>query len=197
VFDVIYHAGYRDTSLLHGPRNDGIAPDGLNGHDDIELGQAVRPVIIGGQAVELGLMSPPQPPDGFQPGVEGAAQIGIPHGSLSGAAAGVAAHDDVLDADQADGEVDGGGGAGIVVGSDDVADVAVHEYLAGLAVAHGGLGNARVGAAQPQHLRLLGLGQGLEQLRLAQGGAVGKYLVARDDAIEGVVWGGGNMGVSV
>lgn len=76
----------------------------------------------------------------------------------------MAADDDHLDLEVGDGVLDDGGGAE-VVGVKDVGDVAVHEDVAGLAVADGGLGYPRVGASYPQDLGRLALGERLEELR--------------------------------
>jgi hypothetical protein len=60
----------------------------------------------------------------------------------------VAAEDDVLNFQVGDGVFDYGSGVDIIRG-DDVRDVAVDEYFAGLQTQEGGFGDAGVGAAEP------------------------------------------------
>jgi len=62
----------------------------------------------------------------------------------------------------------------------------MHEDVAGLAVADGGLGHARVGTANPKNFRRLALAQSLEEFGFAAFRALGKVSVAREDVFEDV-----------
>ena len=64
------------------------------------------------------------------------------------------AEDDVLDLEVGDGELECGGGVD-VGGRDDGSEVAVGENVAGLAAEDGGLGDAGVGAADPDFVVLV------------------------------------------
>lgn len=174
-----------DTTLGDGLLDGVVAADGLQALADVELGKAQGLHVDGLDGVDLALVLAAQVAQGLQPGVESGAQVVVVEGVDGAAALGVAAQHDALDLDGADGEVDDGLAAQ-VAGLDDIGDVAVDEDVAGLAVADGRLGHARVAAAKPQHLGLLALRQRRPQLRLALGGAAGVALVARDDALEGI-----------
>lgn len=84
---------------------------------------------------------------GSQPDVEDAERAVAQSGGHA-SALGVAADDDLLDLEVADGVLDDGEHVG-VGGVDDVCDVAVDEDVAGLEAEHGGLGDAGVRAAEP------------------------------------------------
>lgn len=58
-----------------------------------------------------------------------------------------------------------------------VGDVAVHEDVAGLHAQHGGFGDAGVGAADPEDLGLLALGEGGEEVGFGGRGGFGPLLV--------------------
>lgn len=97
----------------------------------------------------------------------------------------MAANDDPLDLQVADRVLDHARRAEIV-GRDDVGDVAVHEDVAGLAVADGGLGDAAVGAAYPENLWGLAGREAFEEGGVRFGGSSGEGLVPGEDALEGV-----------
>ena len=70
---------------------------------------------------------------------------------------------------------------GEVVGREKVGDVAVHEDFAGLEVEDGGFGDPRVGAAEPEDLRLLAGTEGGEEAWVRGGGAGGPGGVAVEE----------------
>lgn len=129
----------------------------------------------------------------LEPDVEDV-ELVVGQGRLDTSAGSVAAEDNVLDLEVLDAELDGGqqGDVGRV---DDVGDVAQHEDLAGLLVQHGGLGDARVAAANPQDIRRLALGAVLEELGVFGGDVRGPDLVGLEGGGEFVVCGWGR-GVS-
>lgn len=96
-----------------------------------------------------------------EPGVD-QAELLVRKGRLDATARGVTAQDDVLDLQVGDGVLDDRGGVE-VAGVHDVGDVAVHEDVTGLQAQDGGLGAARVGAADPEDLRVLAGGQGRKE----------------------------------
>lgn len=73
-----------------------------------------------------------------------------------------------------------------VAGREDVGDVAVDEDVAGLHAEDGGFGDAGVGAADPEDLRLLALGEGGEEVGVGGGGRFGPLLVLAQGQFEGV-----------
>lgn len=131
-------------ALLDGGRLDDVAALLL----DIELDEAVVAGIVGGDGVELLLVQAVDVADVAQPGVQEAEVLGR-HGGLDAAAAVVAADDDVLDAEVADGVVDDGHDVEVGV-ADEVGDVAVDKGLAGLEAGDLLGGDAGVGAADPE-----------------------------------------------
>lgn len=68
----------------------------------------------------------------------------------------------------------------------DVGDVAVHEDVARVEAEEGGLGDAGVGAAEPEDLRLLALREGGEEVGLGLGGRLGPFLVVLEGDLEGI-----------
>jgi hypothetical protein len=111
----------------------------------------------------------------LEPDVEDV-QLVVGQSGFHASAGSVAAEDDVLDLEVLDAELDGRqqGDVGRV---DDVGDVAQHEDLAGLLAQHGGLGDARVAAANPQDVGRLALGAVLEELGVFGGDVRGPDLV--------------------
>lgn len=91
-------------------------------------------------------------------------------------AAGVAAQDDVLDAQVTDGVLDDRGRAQ-VRRVQDVGDVTVDKDIAGLQAQDGGLGAARVGAADPEDLGALADREAGEEVGLLTGGFGGPFFV--------------------
>ena len=81
-----------------------------------------------------------------------------------------------------------------VRGREDVGDVAVHEDVAGLQAEQGRLGDARVGAADPEDLGLLARGEGGEEARVRVGGRLGPLLVLVQAVLE-VICGRGGGGL--
>lgn len=92
-----------------------------------------------------------------QPRVENA-QFLVAQRRADTTAGGVAAQDDVLDLEMGHRVLDHARRVEIAV-VDDVGDVAVHEHIAWLEPQDGGFRAARVGAADPQNLRLLAEGE--------------------------------------
>lgn len=68
----------------------------------------------------------------------------------------------------------------------DVGNVAVDEDVARLEAADGGFGDAGVGAADPENLGALALGEGGEEVGLFGGGFLGPGLVLGEGAGDGV-----------
>lgn len=101
----------------------------------------------------------------------------------------MAAHDDVLHLDVGEGVGDDALAAE-VGRRQHVGDVAVHEDVAGLEAEDGGLGDAGVGAAEPEDLGLLAGGEGGEEVGVVAGGCLGPLFVLVQGELEGV-WGGG------
>lgn len=104
----------------------------------------------------------------------------------------MSAHDDMFDLEVRDGvgddalAVDVGGG-------ENIGDVAVDEDVAGLEAEDGGFGDAGVGAADPEDLRVLARGEGGEEGGVGGGGGLGPLFVLVEGEFEGVcgVGGGG------
>lgn len=71
-----------------------------------------------------------------------------------------------------------------VRGREDVGDVAVHEDVAGLEAEDGGLGDAGVGAADPEDLGLLARCEGGEEVGVVVGGGLGPLLVLVEAGFE-------------
>lgn len=168
-----------------------ILPQSLHAISHIRLHQPQRP-LFGIQLV------PPmrarqlhsQFPDRSQPGINDA-QFRITQGGSDAAAAGVAAHDDVLHFQVQDRIHDDGLG-GEVRGREHVGDVAVHEDVAGLETQDGGLGDAGVGAAEPEDGWMLAGCEGGEEIGMVVGGCVGPLSVLLQGAGQAV--GGCDMG---
>lgn len=94
----------------------------------------------------------------------------------------------MLHADVGDGVLDHRG-RGQVARVQDVGDVAVDEDVAGLEARDGGLGHARVGAAEPEDLGRLAFGEGGEEGGGVFVGVGVPGFVAGEEALE-CVWGG-------
>ena len=73
-----------------------------------------------------------------------------------------------------------------VGGGQDVGDVAVDEDVAGVEAEEGGFGDAGVGAAEPEDLGLLALGEGGEEVGLVLGGCLGPFFVVLERELEGI-----------
>lgn len=86
------------------------------------------------------------------------------------------ANNDVLDLEIHDGEGDDGLGVE-VPWREDVGDVAVHKDVAGLQAEHGGFGDTRVGAADPENLGLLAGCEGGEEGGVGVSGFLGPLFV--------------------
>lgn len=113
--------------------------------NDVELDEAVISLVLVLDLRELLVVQTVDVADVSQPGVEQSEVLGR-HGSLDTTAAVVAAHNDVLDMQVADGVVDDGHDIEIG-GADQVGNVAVDEHLAGFEAGDGFGGDAGVGAA--------------------------------------------------
>lgn len=77
-----------------------------------------------------------------------------------------------------------------VRGGQDVGDVAVHEDVARLEAEDGGFGDAGVGAADPEDLGGLALGEGGEEVGFGFGEGLGPFFVLVEGVFEGVCGGG-------
>lgn len=140
---------------------------GLDEAEALVRGAEGGPVLVGaGQVAAQGAQRE-------QPGVE-QAQAGVAQGGVGAAAQGVAAQHDVLDLQVHDGVGDDRRG-GDVPRVQHVGDVPVHEHVAGFAAQEGGLGHARVRAADPEDGGGLAFGEGGEELRVGgwEGGRPG------------------------
>lgn len=149
--------------------------------EDVELDEAVVALGLVGDSVELLLVQAVDVADVTQPGVEQAEVLGG-HGGLDTAAAVVAADDDVLDAEVADGVVDDGHDIEVGV-ADEVGDVAVDEGLAGLEAGDLLGGDARVAAADPEILGVLALSEGGEEAGILLGLLGGPGAVVVEEAV--------------
>ena len=98
----------------------------------------------------------------------------------------MAADHNVLDLDVLDRELDDAQQAQ-VGGVDDVGDVAVGEDIAGLEAEDGGLGFARIGAAEPEDLGRLAFGEGGEEFGVGVGGFFGPFVVVLEAQLPRVV----------
>lgn len=96
----------------------------------------------------------------------------------------MAAHDHVLHLQMQDRVHDDGLG-GEVRGREDIGDVAVHEDVAGLEAEDRGLGDAGVGAAEPEEGGMLACGEGREEVGVVVGGCLGPLLVLVEGYVEG------------
>jgi hypothetical protein len=114
-------------------------------HDFVALGVGEVGVAESDAAGAFGMVEP-----GADDGHLGDG-IGV-HGGVHGAAVGVAAEDDVFDAEDHDGVFDGGGDAahGFAVGGDDVAGVADGEEVTGFRVGDHVGDDARIGAGDEE-----------------------------------------------
>ncbi len=82
-----------------------------------------------------------------------------------------------------------------VRGGQHVCNVAVDEDFAGLEAQDRGLGDAGVGAAEPEDLRVLGVGEGGEEFGVLAGAGGGPGFVLLEGLLEGVgVCAGGEGG---
>jgi hypothetical protein len=132
--------------------------------NDVELDQALVARVLVGDGVELRLVQAVDVADVAQPGVEQAEVLGR-HGGGDAAAAVVAAHDNVLDAQVPHGVVDDAHNVEIRV-AHQVGNVAVHKGLAG-SQARDGLGrDPRVAAPDPEVLGRLARRQLVEEVRV-------------------------------
>jgi hypothetical protein len=128
--------------------------DGVVGHEnvdarlDIQLGDAHRTFLIVPDSSELLGVSVSDRLERRQPRVENAAHPSIAESCRSTAAGRVSAKHDVLDLEMCDGVLNHGRGVDIGRG-DDVGNVSVDEYIAGLQAEDCCLRASRVGAAKP------------------------------------------------
>jgi hypothetical protein len=120
-----------------------------------------------------------------EPGVQRCPQVGVAEGRDRAPALGVPAHHHLLHAEMRDGILDDRGGAH-VVGMHAVRDVAVHEDVAGQAVADGRLRDAAVCAAYPQDLGPLALCVVEEGIRICLGGLLREHEISGYDAVDWV-----------
>lgn len=106
------------------------------------------------------------------------------------------AHDDVLHLEVRDGVGDDAAAVEVRRGQD-VGDVAVHEDIAGLEAEDGGLGDAGVGAADPEDLGLLARGEGGEEVRLVVGCCLGPLFVLLQGELESICEGANSVLLAV
>lgn len=176
-----------ETAVLDRVDDSRDAPEVVHASLHVQLGQSILLVLSAQLAQSIGVLLA-NLAHGLEPDVEDV-ELVVGQGGLDASAGGVAAEDDVLDLEVLDAELDGGE-EGDVGGVDDVGDVAQDEDLAGLLVQHGGLGDARVAAADPQDVGGLALGAVLEELGVFGGDVAGPDLVGLERGLEGVIWRG-------
>lgn len=137
-----------DAVDLEAARLDGLQ-DGQVGHQrldaslDVELGYAHGARLGVGDGGQLVRIRSPERSERSQPDVEHAANRRVAEGSVGPTTARVAAQDDVLDLEVGDGVLDHRRRVDVAAGHN-VADVAVHEYIARLQAEDGRLGTAGV-----------------------------------------------------
>jgi len=122
---------------------------------DVQLGDAHGTGLGVLDGVELVLVGEAHRLERREPGVEDAPHAGVRERGGRPAALRVSAEDDVLDLEVGHRVLDHGGGVD-VGGGDDVGDVAVDEDVAWLEAEDGCLWAARVGAAEPDCVVLVG-----------------------------------------
>lgn len=122
---------------------------------------------------------------GVQPCIQCGAQVGIAQRRDGSSTFGVPADDDLLDLEMRNSILYDRGSAHIVR-VHAVCDVAVHEDVAGPAVAHGRLRNAAVGAAYPEDLGPLALCELVKGIRICLGGFLRKHAISGYDAVDWV-----------
>ena len=150
-----------DATIRNAINNARILQEGINSITDIQLDQFQLRLLLA-QTLQLLEVIPPQPPQAHEPRID-YAEPPVRQRGRHPAAARVAREHDVLDFEMVDGVVDDGAG-GQISRVHDVGDVAVHEDIARVEVEEGGLRAARVGAADPEDLGRLALGQGGEEV---------------------------------
>src|SRR5258706_2223347 len=129
--------------------------------DDVELAQPLEPAALVADRLELGAVGGEDLADRVQPVVDQAPALAVARG-CDPAAAIVADHQDVLDLDDVDRELQHRQVVG-VLRRRQVGDVAVDEHLAGVEIADLVGGHAAVRAADPQILGRLLAEQALEE----------------------------------
>jgi len=159
--NVIDEAMKLEPTLLNRVEHDAVLFQRAHTLQHVHLDQ-LQSGFLGGQRLEELEVLLAQPAQREEPGVD-QAELLVGEGGLDATARGVAAQHDVLDLEVGDGVLDDGGGVE-VTGVHDVGDVAVHEDVAGLQAQDGGLGAARVGAADPEDLRVLARRQLREEI---------------------------------
>lgn len=153
--------------------------DGIQLRQARGLGPQVR------DAVELLLVAGLDLANVLEP-VVNEAELLVVEGRVDAAALVVAADDNVLDLEHGDGVLQDGERREVAV-RDHVGNVAVHKHLARQQV-DAALGDARVGAANPQNLWRLALAVCREERRPCRVHAVGPGVVAVEEGGEVVCW---------
>jgi hypothetical protein len=166
------------------------APEVVHALLDVQLGERVLLVLRAERVQGVGVLLADLA-HGLEPDVEDV-ELVVGEGGLDTSAGRVAAQDDVLDLEVLDAELDGGqqGDVGRV---DNVGDVAQDEDLTGLLAQDGGLGDARVAAADPQDVGRLALCAVLEELGVFGGDVLGPDLVGLEGSVQSVVWRSGGV----
>nr|POE54954.1 hypothetical protein CFP56_64626 [Quercus suber] len=179
--EIVEDAVDGEAAVTHGVDDDGDALDDVDAGLDVELGHAVA---FGGlvELVELGGVLFAQGAHGLQPDVEDV-ELAVGQGGGDAAARRVPAHDDVLDLEVEDGELHDAEQR--EVGRvHDVGDVPVREDIARFQPQHGGLGHARVGAAEPEDGGRLAFGGGREEVGLSGAEVGGPFRIAGETGAE-------------
>ena len=154
--------------------------DVLHLFDDIQLAEAVVALGVVGNRVELALVAAVDILDIAQPVVD-EAQLAVLHGGAHAAAAVMPDDHDVLDFQHFHGVLQDRQAVEIAV-QDQVGDIAVHEDFAGIEADDLVGGHARIGAADPQIVRVLLGGQAAEIARLVLGLALDPAVVVLEQA---------------
>lgn len=164
---IINQAMHHNAPLPHRINNHRILLQRLHTLLDIRLHQRQRPLLLP-QPLPLPRILRPQFPQRHQPRIN-QSQFLIRQRRIRTPTARMSAHDQMLDLQMLHGVGDDRLRVQIA-GREDVGDVAVHEDVPGLQTQHGGFGDARVGAADPEDLGLLALGEGGEEVGFGFGG---------------------------
>lgn len=200
--DVVNDTVQLQVALGHGVDDGGVHSQSVQTAQNVELTESVCLLSLGTHFLQLFRVLHSELAHGLEPDIE-QAKSGVSKGGIDTATACVAADENVFDLEVSNGELNNGKRVD-VGGCDDVGNVAVDKDLTGLQAQDGRLGDARVGATDPENLGRLTLcrlgeevGVGLDHLGApllnALGEGVGKAACTEVVSIVvqwigGVVW---------
>jgi hypothetical protein len=153
--DVVDDTVQLQVALGHGVNDGGVHSQSVETAQNIVLTESVGLLSLGTHLLQLFCVFHSQLAHGLQPNVK-QAESGVSEGGIDTTTASVAADENVFDLEVSNGELNDGKRVD-VGGCDDVGNVAVDKDLTRLQAQDGGLGDARVGASDPENLGGLAL----------------------------------------